>query len=648
MATQSDQSSVYGFPAPQGSDYISEGDDAITKLGNAVAYRLGVAFADLKRLLGADLPDNTDLDTLRDTARWIVFSTRNHPNRPAPEFGRLEVFRYGSSSQTQVWTSADLGSTTYKRYGGSTGWTPWERIDAAGVLAAAEGYADTITAGTPTPGAHKTVPLALTVGGGAATFTMTTGAARLPISYAAPVTRFKVHVRNFNPRWPNVYAGAVSLTGLWVGEHDGAGKFVGTPTRVAVAASTPSDGTEWTSEWVTYPLDPGKKYLLAYGWTATAATQTVVGGGWTTPAPADATSSNAALTRRGTMPLDLWLEAETPASTPVIAALGDSLSAGVGATLPVYDSVISQYARARGALPVHYAMSGTDAGAWTSPSDHKWTRWDGYGLARPDAVLVSMGNNDAFTGSSLAKLQSDYTTLVSLAKTKLSPNLYATTLLPREGVTGAPEDTRRAFNAWLTGTTGRRLARDVVNIVPVVSTDDETLIDALDADGIHLKTAGYTAVKDALPSTLLPVGVGATLMRAPDAATARAAIGAAAQQETGIRDITATIPGLDATNSGYVRIWRQGSAVHLAVYNLKMAAAYNNTAAFTLPDGFRPALECYGISATYWSAQTGDDYRILGSGALLPQGLDAGESLTLNASYPTRDTFPTTYPGTPA
>ena len=82
----------------------------------------------------------------------------------------------------------------------------------------------------------------------------------------------------------------------------------------------------------------------------------------------------------------------------------------------------------------------------------------------------------------------------------VSPVVYDMTILPRTSVTGDAETLRRSYNAWLpkSGT------RQVFNIVPAVSTDDETLMPAFDADGIHLNTAGYAAIAGVVPTSTLP------------------------------------------------------------------------------------------------------------------------------------------------
>ncbi|MER7070978.1 SGNH/GDSL hydrolase family protein [Terrabacter sp. NPDC000476] len=439
----------------------------------------------------------SNLDDLVQTSTVAALLSGGHTNMPPEPGSSFEVHtnRAGSTSGTQLAYSMGASGSVWLRVRGSSGYAAWKRIDAQYAI---DSTAATVDAALPAPTAarpgagFKTVPLALTVGGPAATYPSTTRGIRIPLDYAPVITRWRVHLRNINPRFGLNNTGAISLTGLWVGAHNGSGGFTGSLTQVSGAATTPADGSEWVSPWCALPIGGGGSFLLAYGFTAAAGayTQQIPGGGYTTTNAVDANNNAASKAVATTMPLHVWIEAEVPAATPVIAGLGDSLSAGIGATVPVRDSVVSQYARANGALPVHYAASGDTAAAWADREQYKWKAWAQ--LAKPDAVLIGMGSNDINGGATLGTVQADYATLVANAVKLLSPNVYAATILPRDAVTGAPEDTRRAFNAWLKSTPPAAV-RDVFDYVPGVSPDDETLTPALQADGIHLTTAGYAA-----------------------------------------------------------------------------------------------------------------------------------------------------------
>jgi len=442
-----------------------------------------IAYAKAAATEAPVLTGGTDLDTIRNSSIYCVLLPSNtHAHAPDTVSGILRTVFTSSTLSVQTWISATKSGNTYTRVAGSSGWNPWVRTDAGAV--------DVSSSKVGPPSSFKTVPLALTLGTGGATYASLSRGIRTPVDFAAEIPRFRVHMRNINPRFGLVQAAnPVAITGLWIGPQGSAGKWTGTPTQVSSGFTLNAAGDEYVSGWIAYPMTAATSYLLGYGFTATAAATTqVIGGNYYTTAASDA-GNNAASTSavQGVAPLDVWLEAEVPASTAVIAVVGDSLSSGVGATLPVRDSVVSQYCRTLGnAVPIHYAASGDTLSNWTDDAQYKWTRWTG--MSAPDAVLMAMGSNDIFLSDNLAQTQADWEAVAAVARKRLTPNLYATTILPRDAVTGSMETTRRSFNAWLKDGTH---ARDVFDIVPGVSTDDETLVPALQADGIHLTTAGY-------------------------------------------------------------------------------------------------------------------------------------------------------------
>src|SRR5699024_10660921 len=155
------------------------------------------------------------------------------------------------------------------------------------------------------------------------------------------------HISNISPVW-GTHRGAFTLGEVSVGAHDGGGQMTAlrtlNPTSLEIA-----DGDEWVSDWVT-GVDLTEEHLI--DWTFDGATSTYLSltTGW------DMSTGNPALVDR--MALWLWIEAETYEQTPVVALIGDSTGAGVGATRPVYEAPLSMVGRERGFLPVLYAHSG--------------------------------------------------------------------------------------------------------------------------------------------------------------------------------------------------------------------------------------------------------------------------------------------------
>ncbi len=414
-------------------------------------------------------------------------------NTPTAASGTAQVMEIlnNTGGVAQVNQVAYQGSEVWSRFQGSIGWSAWTQIDVGAVDVAA------MIPPVPPSSASttwRTVPLALTVGGSYAWWPGDlAGAVRMPIRFAATVRRYRVHLRNYTTRRENAGSASVSVPRVWIGGRSGS--QITSPVQIASGLS--STGEDMVTPWRSVPLAADTDYMLAFTYSSDVATIAVQGGCYTT-STADATSAVDG-TRAVRAPLDVWIEAEVEPSTPVLAAFGDSLSSGVSSTLPVYDSWLSQWCRANGALPVHYTGSGYTMDIWPSDTHPAWTRWQD--LDRPDACIFAMGSNDIFgAGMTLAAAQARHTEALRQVRKFVSPVVYDMTILPRTSVTGDAETLRRSYNAWLpkSGT------RQVFNIVPAVSTDDETLMPAFDADGIHLNTAGYAAIAGVVPTSTLP------------------------------------------------------------------------------------------------------------------------------------------------
>lgn len=385
-------------------------------------------------------------------------------------------------SGVRRWWSDDTGTLR-------EGSVPFERITGA-------------PPASPSAGALKVVPLALTTGqtGVAAP---TARSYRVPLRFNAPIQRWRVHIRNWNPRLGTVVAAPVNMTGLWLADHAGNGLVSGTPHQISPAFSTPADGSEWVSGWQTTPLGGGVDRLLCFGYTTTLSPPALVGGSYVFAEPDRAITPALTPTRSLTTPFDIWIEAETPAPTPVIAGVGDSLTAGVGAFLPLHDSWLSQYARRIGGLPLHVAHAGDSMTGFLTVNPGKVTRWSN--LARADAVVWGLGSNDIASANTVARMQEDYAALLPVVEAAVGPVRYVSTVQPRNSWDATAEAKRATWNTWVTT---RPEMRGVLDFSAVVSADGDTLRPAYDSgDGTHLNTAGYGAEADSITTPLTTTAV---------------------------------------------------------------------------------------------------------------------------------------------
>lgn len=293
-----------------------------------------------------------------------------------------------------------------------------------------------------------------------------------------------------NPRIGTTTGSDVTVTRVTFGRHAGGGKFTNAPRTVATDLKLSRDGAVAYGPWQTDGIEQNVEHLLGYDYTATGEVAGLVGSCWKTTS-GTAADVAPALTTDWQTPLDIWVEAETYASTPVVAAFGDSLTCGVGNTWSVFDSWLSQYCRTHEALPIHYAASGDTAQSWAEDtSAYKWTRWDRH--PAPDAVIWALGSNDLGTGRSLDQLQNDTLAGVAEVRRKFPSPLFVANITPRDKWLVEGSDARRKqYNTWLLTQGWHRGVFDFSSAILDPATGG--IKAALNGDGVHFNTAGYVA-----------------------------------------------------------------------------------------------------------------------------------------------------------
>lgn len=349
-------------------------------------------------------------------------------------------------------------------------------------------------------GTVKTAGVALTLPDSTTpTTTMNDNNVRLPILLGATAVEWRVHIRNFNDKNNVAFTGALSFTGIHVGRHahasDGrlSGAFSSTPHQVAGAFTTAVDGSEWTSDWVTdYPLNAQTDYLLSYGYTATSgqSNYNASAGCWTTTDADDVATLAPTVTEAKWAPFDVRIEVKVPSSTPVIMYLGDSLTVGIQSSLPVYDSWAAKHAVANGAIHTVYAIGGSQGTDWVSMSNRRLNKW--LSVAKPNAAITALGNNDLYTAAvTLAEMQNRTTNVAQMIRQNFCDPIYLTTVLPRIGAAASPKDTAKAFNDWVLQTpAGARASFDFYSLIANSNGDADTKWSST-ASNFHLSTAGY-------------------------------------------------------------------------------------------------------------------------------------------------------------
>lgn len=454
---------------------------------------------DVTQSINPGLPVNPDFDLYTTYGVYHIAANPTLPfadlHWPVNARGVLYVSKIGSSA-SQFYITYETVPRMFARISTGAVFSPWTQIG---------GTSSAATTASSAPSGMKRVGVPITAGhsGSDAPLESTV---RMPLLYQAPITRWRLRIQDINPRSGGTRAGAINLNGVWLGTHTGAGAMTGT-VQLSGALSIPDGATEYKTPWFNTPLNAGTEYLLSFGYTKATAPWAMLGYSYQTVLAADAGVDNpAGMTKKGTAPFSIAIEAETYATTPVIASFSDSNGVGTGAANSVHDSWLSQLCRRLKALPDHRGSSGDSMQNSLTGSAYKYTRFAD--LTKPDCVLFAMGQNDAaLTDQTLATMQSIYATTAANAVAAISPNLYAVNLMPRTTDPWAGfEAVRQSYNAWLLTQPGG--ARDVFNIAAAVSTDDLTITPAYDSgDGVHLNATGFDIVQAAInrPVTTPPV-----------------------------------------------------------------------------------------------------------------------------------------------
>lgn len=348
-------------------------------------------------------------------------------------------------------------------------------------------------------GATKLAGVALTLADSATpSATLNNLTARVPVMIGAPASEWRLHIRNYNDKTATAYPGALSFTGVYLGEHERdaqgllSGAFKAAPRQVAGAFTSSAVGEEWVGPWVTdHPLKAGKDYLVSYGYTSAEQSNYLASaGGWTTTNASDVAALTPARTAVKSVPLDVWIEVRIPAETKINGYVGDSLLLGIQATLPVYDSWAAKHAIANGAIHSVYAIGGTQATDWTDTAARRLAKWET--LAKPDAAILALGNNDIFSYSvSLATMQARTLAVSAMARSFFCDRVYLTTILPRIDADPSAQAVWSGFNAWLLQTpAGARMTFDFAERIADANGNADPRW-ASTPTNFHLSSAGY-------------------------------------------------------------------------------------------------------------------------------------------------------------
>lgn len=334
---------------------------------------------------------------------------------------------------------------------------------------------------------------------------------RLLLALPVTTTQWRIRMRNSDAQG-TAGTGVLSVAGFWIGNPTipssgaWAGAFASSPTQALTSFSTASDGSEYTSSWVTDPaaqFTKGTLYGLSMGLTCTLGTvfrYQTVGGIYSLAAGASAAAGSASAPSSpqnfaGYMDIRLEYEFVTTNGVAVVAFIGDSLMDGTtyneGNGAWPHEGIAGSAGLRNGFCWTNLGVGGTKIADWGgATSAYQWTRND-LVTTVPDAAVILLGTNDGLSSTALATMKSGIRTVISNVTSLGIPRgrIFLVTV-PNANLTSTNESNRLAFNTELTypiaGTCG-----GVIDADKVIGADTDYLPTG---GGVHLTHRGYQRI----------------------------------------------------------------------------------------------------------------------------------------------------------
>jgi hypothetical protein len=296
---------------------------------------------------------------------------------------------------------------------------------------------------------------------------------RWPILLTPTTSRWRLRIRNRDSVGGAAQTGALSFLGAGVQTptFSGTGGWDGTLSAVVMDAlgafATASDGSEYTSAWVS---DPSLQFTarmlsaLSAGATLSAATPVVrsntgqilrysidgtdAASQWS----AAALTAGSPTTATGIGDIRLEYEFSTPAvgGIPVVLGIGDSiLERIVGAGLAAFphQSWLAVAGLRYGFAWINLGVGGALSADFVAGNDWRWARAD-LTTTVPDAAVIALGYNDANNGVSLATFKTNLNGVIATTRAKGINNIWLATVIPGN-LDGTADPLRVSYNDYI-------------------------------------------------------------------------------------------------------------------------------------------------------------------------------------------------------
>lgn len=342
---------------------------------------------------------------------------------------------------------------------------------------------------------------------------------RRPVRLPVTTSRWRLHVRNSGSDGAG-YAGVFSYRGVYFGRHSrssvGAmtGNFTAAPVSALGAFTTPADGSEYVSGWVTdasLQFQENVEHLLSFGWTCPAATTMIRTStqSWVDYGAAGKSLMFSQQTIGSTASISVgwmhyWIEYEYVGAQPTGLAVTDSIGDGYLGTNGALGTWPHLVAVRNGTPILAIGITGSKAADWTSAVLYRWTRWGiGTSLTAPTFGIVALGGNDIYNGVAVATVQANIKTVMDNVRALGATKVYVATITPRTSGDATNNTNRIALNAWMrtlpNGAAGC-FSMEKVTLDPAAPNNLDAEFNS--GDNVHLTAAGYARMVEAVPGRL--------------------------------------------------------------------------------------------------------------------------------------------------
>ena len=318
---------------------------------------------------------------------------------------------------------------------------------------------------------------------------------RLPVKFFVNVDTWELVFKNFNDQSRTNF-GDLDFVEVFIAKRkieangEYGPNFAEAPVSLGVPTVTGSGASRrYLLSDVHFQLEANVEYIISYAYTTqgTSPNHMGIGGSYLGINPLGVDSMEVSNAWSPNTPLDVYIKPVISTDSLFHVYPGSSSETGLHSDYPLRDCWSWRHAEAHGAVPAQLGMSGSLLSTWNGAGHYMWTKLTA--AAPADKVIGNPGSNDAYSGATLAEMQSRFIEFARLVRQYAGQAFEAADIFPRATETASVKAVRLGFNAWL-----RTLPANILRVYDRASSvsgpDGLLRADFNSGDNTHLNTAG--------------------------------------------------------------------------------------------------------------------------------------------------------------